>query len=515
MQINFIQTTSNQKSLKHIVLLLCFALLFNFSLTNTVYAEELTEAQKAQNEVQRVQNELNALSRSIGSEIDTDMKVFLENKEIFMAEYEKAKKYKASLENEVDKLETTYHEQNLLINTLELEASSNEDSRKALQGASKINASLITKRLEYSPFIANGFIDIETLKSLSKESEFPSFEELKTLLEMQLAEIKQSGIVTLQEGIIYTADGQEEKANILTAGSFFALAQNLDKNQVVFLKTAANGARLMHAPRELSNSEKTSYLDYLSNKNTVLALDLSRGKLFVNPIVEKSFVEHILAGGFLVWPILLVGVLAFTLGIWRYIKLSRVDLGSKEVLAKFYDLLNAGKFDEAKAYLEKNNKDVLTYNMLIYMLSHWNETVVSLEKSYEEAMLTFINPLQKGIGFIAVAAAVAPLMGLFGTVTGMISTFDVITLYGNSDPKLLSGGISIALVTTEVGLLVAIPLMFLHFLLSRKIEIIDQFLDTKGAVCLSRACSHLVESALSGYMAEDEGKKRNSDNPLK
>jgi len=69
---------------------------------------------------------------------------------------------------------------------------------------------------------------------------------------------------------------------------------------------------------------------------------------------------------------------------------------------------------------------------------------------------------------LAVLGAVAPLLGLLGTVTGMIDTFRVITLFGTSDPKLMSGGISEALVTTELGLAVAIPIMLLHTYLSRK-----------------------------------------------
>ncbi len=504
---NVSEFKNNDSFIKNFLILTFVFLMMSLTFVKSVQAEEPapSEAQTAEDRVQRVQSELNALSRSIGKEIDTDMAAFTQDQKAFMAEYEKAKAYKENLEKELEVLETTYNEQNLLINNLELEAANNEDSRKALQGASKINSSLISKRLDFSPYIINGFIDIETLKKLSKEIEFPSFEDIKALLEMQLAEIEQSGKVSLQDGIIYSADGQEQNSKVLSVGGLFAVAQVADSagTSSVFLKSAANGSRLMHAPRALSEGEQKLYNDYFTNVSSILPMDLSKGKLFVNPVVEKSFVEHILAGGFLVWPILAVGFLAMLLGLWRYFKLMTVNLGSKEVLASFYELVSDGKFDEAKAYLEKNNKNILTYNMLIYMLSNWNETVVSLEKSYDEAMLTFMNPLQKSIGFIAVAAAVAPLMGLFGTVTGMISTFDVITLYGNSDPKLLSGGISIALVTTEVGLLVAIPLMFLHFLLTRKLEVIDQFLDTKGAICLSRACSHLVESALSGYIASD------------
>ena len=94
---------------------------------------------------------------------------------------------------------------------------------------------------------------------------------------------------------------------------------------------------------------------------------------------------------------------------------------------------------------------------------------------------------------MAVVAAVAPLLGLLGTVTGMISTFDVITIFGNSDPKLLSGGISVALVTTELGLIVAIPLLLLHHFLSRRVDAIVNELEEEGAVLVARASASIQD----------------------
>jgi biopolymer transport protein ExbB len=95
---------------------------------------------------------------------------------------------------------------------------------------------------------------------------------------------------------------------------------------------------------------------------------------------------------------------------------------------------------------------------------------------------------------LAVFAAVAPLLGLLGTVTGMISTFDVITEYGTGDPKLLSGGISEALVTTELGLVVAIPTLLIGTLLSGRAEAI------KGT--LERAALHVMNLAVHARCAE-------------
>jgi biopolymer transport protein ExbB len=87
-----------------------------------------------------------------------------------------------------------------------------------------------------------------------------------------------------------------------------------------------------------------------------------------------------------------------------------------------------------------------------------------------EAILRELPRLERGLSMLAIFGAVAPLLGLLGTVTGMIDTFRVITLFGTGDPKLMSGGISEALITTEIGLAVAIPIMLLYTFLRRKVD---------------------------------------------
>ena len=99
-----------------------------------------------------------------------------------------------------------------------------------------------------------------------------------------------------------------------------------------------------------------------------------------------------------------------------------------------------------------------------------DESRETLESVLQESILHELPKVQKGIAMLAVLGAVAPLLGLLGTVTGMIDTFRVITLFGTSDPKLMSGGISEALVTTERGRAVASPIMLVHTYLSRKAD---------------------------------------------
>ncbi|MCI0667786.1 MAG: MotA/TolQ/ExbB proton channel family protein, partial [Methylococcaceae bacterium] len=113
--------------------------------------------------------------------------------------------------------------------------------------------------------------------------------------------------------------------------------------------------------------------------------------------------------------------------------------------------------------------------------------IESYELMIDEAVSKEIPGLEKGQSLIKLIAAVAPLLGLLGTVTGMIETFQVISLFGTGDPKLMAGGISEALVTTMLGLMVAIPLLFLHSLLVSRSRELVQILDeqSSGLICES------------------------------
>jgi len=110
----------------------------------------------------------------------------------------------------------------------------------------------------------------------------------------------------------------------------------------------------------------------------------------------------------------------------------------------------------------------------------------NLELVLDEAITQEVPKLEKGLSMIKLLAGVAPLLGLLGTVTGMIATFQTISLFGTGDPKLMASGISQALVTTMLGLMVAIPLLFLHSLLASRSRTLVQILDEQSAGLVSR-----------------------------
>jgi biopolymer transport protein ExbB len=113
------------------------------------------------------------------------------------------------------------------------------------------------------------------------------------------------------------------------------------------------------------------------------------------------------------------------------------------------------------------------------------KTRTDMENALQEAILREIPPLERFLSTLGMLAAIAPLMGLLGTVTGMINTFHTITFYGTSDPRMMSGGISEALVTTMLGLCVAIPIMLCHTLLSRWVETMIATMEEKGVAMVN------------------------------
>jgi biopolymer transport protein ExbB len=110
----------------------------------------------------------------------------------------------------------------------------------------------------------------------------------------------------------------------------------------------------------------------------------------------------------------------------------------------------------------------------------------TLELKLDEAILRETAPIETGLSFIKVLYVVAPLLGLLGTVVGMIATFQMITLFGTGDPRMMAGGISTALVTTVLGLVVAIPLTLFHAFLQGKARALIQVLEEQAAGMIAR-----------------------------
>jgi biopolymer transport protein ExbB len=201
----------------------------------------------------------------------------------------------------------------------------------------------------------------------------------------------------------------------------------------------------------------------------MFALDPSRGSILKVLIQTPGFIERIKFGGTVGYTIIVLGLLAGFLAIVRWVV---VFLTGRKVAA------------------QKKSDQVSDTNPLGRVLgvyeSNREADVETLELKLDEVILRESASLDKLLWAVKVVSVVAPLMGLLGTVTGMIRTFQAITLFGTGDPKMMASGISEALVTTMLGLYVAIPLVLLHALVSNTSKGVVEVLEEQAAGLIAR-----------------------------
>jgi len=188
----------------------------------------------------------------------------------------------------------------------------------------------------------------------------------------------------------------------------------------------------------------------------------------------QRFAEWFISGGLVMYPLTLVALAALLIGLERSFVLWRWGHISKTFTNKLHALVKNNQTDDAKKLCQKQKT----------CLGQILEIILD-QKSPQESLLSIQASLEKRMGFLAALGAVAPLLGLLGTVVAMITLFNVITQAGTNDARILAGGISEALVTTEAGLIVAIPIMLLHSKLSETLDFITTELRTQGLALMN------------------------------
>jgi len=298
------------------------------------------------------------------------------------------------------------------------------------------------------------------ISELGARKELPKIDELEKFWEAQLFEIVQSGKVVSFQGDVTGVDGNVKTTTITRVGAFNLLADN---EYVVYNPELSLIKDLSQQP---GGQQVSSVKSYLSNSSgyDLLFIDPARGAL-LNTFTQKATLEErVEAGGVIGYIIIAILALGGLIALERLVTLFLV--GGK-VKAQTKDLENPGNNPLGrvlKAYHDNKGVDVET-----------------LELKLDEAILKETPALETRISIIKVLAAIAPMMGLLGTVTGMIATFQSIQLFGTGDPKLMAGGISMALITTVQGLIAALPLMLLHAVVTARSKSVAQILEEQSA----------------------------------
>ena len=298
------------------------------------------------------------------------------------------------------------------------------------------------------------------LKNLAESKKLPDLEDISGLWVELLKEIRNAETIKTFTTEVLSADGDNSELEVLRIGTFSItqdgnfLKHLIDTNQVEFLPSQPSGVNKRKLRRLQGSSEGVYEVD----------IDPTRGAILDKLIQKKTFFQRIADGGFVGYVIILLG-------------LGGVALASERI----YVLRNT--LDSIRE--QENSADILQNNLLGSLLQtakeNINESLDSLELILDEKIQSITPTIEIRVKAIKLIATVAPLLGLLGTVIGMIETFQAITLFGTGDPKLMAGGISQALVTTMLGLIVAAPLLFMHSYAENYSKSIISFLEEKAS----------------------------------
>jgi biopolymer transport protein ExbB len=197
-----------------------------------------------------------------------------------------------------------------------------------------------------------------------------------------------------------------------------------------------------------------------------LLLDPTLGNAFRLAALHESMYERLAKGGIVMIPLLALGVAAIALALVKWYQLARVRVATEFDLQTVLKHLENGNRDTAIRHAQAIPG--LAGDLLVTAVEHIDEKKEYIEEVLYEKMLGARAKLERGLSFLALAATTGPLMGLLGTVTGMIATFKIISSFGGGDPKMLAAGISEALICTATGMAIAIPALLFHAFLSRR-----------------------------------------------
>ena len=300
---------------------------------------------------------------------------------------------------------------------------------------------------------------LTALKAMAQDKQVPDRAALALLPATLLQEIRESGRVVQFDGKVLNAQGAASEQALTRVGSFALFGSE------GFLQPSGEGLiPVLGLPAGLL-SELTAYQ---GKEGEALPLDPSHGVLLEMQAQAPTFWQQVQQGGQVGAIIVLLAAIGLGIAAVRLWTLSRE-------LTLVRRQLKSGEY----------HADNALGRVLTVAEQHPELSMETLELRLDEAILQETPRMERGIGMVKVIAAIAPMLGLLGTVTGMIGTFQAITQFGTGDPKIMAGGISMALITTVQGLVAAIPLILAHSLLQSRFTELSNVLEQQVAGILA------------------------------
>ncbi|MBH0039005.1 MULTISPECIES: MotA/TolQ/ExbB proton channel family protein [unclassified Pseudoalteromonas] len=311
---------------------------------------------------------------------------------------------------------------------------------------------------QYQLNLLSRFVRQNTSNSASSNESTNNQNELLSRVISQINNQEQALYPQFKKQSVVLSNGELSQANTLQVGPVAWFSTQTPKLMgLLNLDDESNALKVALVQSASDDNPLDNTLKQNGVGSTLLTFDPSLTHLVTSQAQQESPLEHLEKGGLWAIPIILFACFALTIALLKaaqLLRLSKIKMHSQMQLQQFFKAENSSEFAGMQQQLfnltlqsEKGQvRDDQLFNQLIH------------DK----------HKLDNFIGAIAVTAAVAPLLGLLGTVSGMIETFKMMTLFGSGDPEVVSGGIAQALITTELGLVVAIPALVLNALLSRK-----------------------------------------------
>jgi biopolymer transport protein ExbB len=303
------------------------------------------------------------------------------------------------------------------------------------------------------------------LYAVGESRELPSLDELERLWIALLEEMTQSGRVVQFPTTVVDANGTQAERTVVRVGVFNSVSQG---NYLRYVPETRQLVELTRQPEQRYRSAAQE-LELATDTYSAFGIDPSRGAILAALVQTPDLWERLQQGGFIGYIILALGFVGLALVVERAVYLWR-----------------EGQRINAQRQTDTPQADNALGRVMLVYHNDEEQDAETLEARLDEAILNQVPRLERGLSTISILAAVAPLLGLLGTVVGMIDTFQSITLFGTGDPRTMSSGISQALVTTQLGLSVAIPIVLLHTLVSGKSTRLIQILDEQSAGMIAR-----------------------------
>lgn len=316
-------------------------------------------------------------------------------------------------------------------------------------------------------------------EELAASTEVPTIPQMRALWQLLIQEIALSGTVSRFDAEIIEPGGELYQAPAIRVGTFNVISDN---NYLNYLASENQLIELARQPQGYIRSSASDLSEAPNLSSVGFYLDPSRGALLGLLVQSPSLGERIEQGKTVGYAIIAVGIFGLLLVAARFLMLARISARMSKQL--------------------KNTEQIDLNNPLGRILNIYYENkhldLETIKRKLDEVVFRDVSDIKKGLSTVKVLAAIAPLMGLLGTVTGMIGTFQAITLFGTGDPKLMAGGISQALITTVLGLCAAIPLLLSHSLLASRVTTLSKTIGEQAAALLAKKAEGDASLAAQG-----------------